>query len=179
MFKHFTRSGVGLTVDASWYMPGTRLYHQQTVKGAREARSQLLVCLAGGGEVSPSAQAHAYIGSAPDNNFLPMFPAMPTAQLQHAMAAWGPYLALYQMQSMMGAPISGPLGVGVGPFHEQAAAQQAQHAFMLALHQMAHSQSPGALPHSLGIAIGAASQGPSGSAALVPRNNNSLQGIAA
>ena len=107
-----------------------------------------------------------------------MFPAMPNSQLQQAMAAWGPYLALYQMQAMMGAPTSGPVGVGVGPLPEQVAAQQAQHAFMLAVHQMAHSQSPMALPHSLGIAIGAASQGPPSPAALVSNGGMPLPGIA-
>lgn len=122
-------------------------------------------------------QAHAYTG-APANNFLPMLPAMPNPQLQQAMAAWGPYLALFQMQAMMGGPMSGQLGGGVGPCHEQVAAQQAQHAFMLALQQIAHSQPPMALPHSLGIAVGAASQGPSGPAALVSNGGTSLQGTA-
>lgn len=136
----------------------------------------VVVCFAGGAEVLPSVQSHAYIGSAPASNFLPMFPTMPHAQLQQAMAAWGPYLALYQMQAMLGGSVSGgPLGGGGGPTTEQMVAQQAQHALMLAVHQMGHSQSPMALPHSLGIAIGASSQEP---AALVSNDGTSLQGIA-
>ena len=141
----------------------------------RPKATPAVVCLTGGGEVLPLVQAHAFIGSAPASNFLPMFPSMPNAQMQQAMAAWGPYLALYQMQAMLGGPVSGPLGVGVGPTPEQVAAQQAQHDFMLAAHQMAHSQSPMAPPRSLGIAIGATSQEP---AALVSNGGTSLQGMA-
>lgn len=109
----------------------------------------------------PSMPAYAHNGGAAATNFLPMFPAMPNIPLQQFMAAWGPYIALYQMQAMMAGPLSGSLGGGMGPPPEQVAAQQAQHAFMLAVHQMAHSQSPVGLPQSLGIAVGAASQGPS------------------
>lgn len=97
------------------------------------------------------------------------------------MAAWGPYLALYQMQAMMVPPMSGPLGGSMGPTPEQIAAQQAQHAFMLAVHQMAHSQSPVALPQSLGIAmgaVGAGPQGPSPSAALMATSDLLSQGMA-
>lgn len=133
--------------------------------------------VAGGGEDLPSGQVHTHIGSAPANNFWPMFPAIPSAQVQQCMAAWGPYLALYQMQAMIGAPMGGPLGGGMGPFPEHVAAQQAQHAFVLAVQQMAHSQSPKSLPHSLGIAIGAASQGPSEPVALVSDSGKPLQGI--
>ena len=115
----------------------------------------------------PSMPAHAHIGgTAAATNYLPMFPAMPSVPLQQSMAAWGPYIALYQMQAMMAGPLSGSLGGGMGPPPEQIAAQQAQHAFMLAVHQMAHSQSQMALPQSLGIATGAASQGPYLPAAL-------------
>lgn len=121
--------------------------------------------------------AHAHVGGAAATSYLPMFPAMPNIPLQQSMAAWGPFIALYQMQAMMAGPMSGSMGGGMGPPSEQVAAQQAQHAFMLAIHQMAHSQSPMALPQSLGIATGAASQGPSLPAALAS-NGGMPQGTA-
>lgn len=105
------------------------------------------------------------------NSFLPVLPAVPSAQLQQSIAAWGPYLALYQMQAMIGSPMSGPLGSSGMPTPEQAAAQQAQqaqHAFVLAVHQMAHSQSSMPL---------AAPQGAPESAALVTNGSMPLQGM--
>ncbi len=96
-------------------------------------------------------------------------PAPYNQQRQHAMSIWGPFLALYQMQAMMGSGLGDgmypptALGVAADQFMQQAQhAQQAQQALMLAAQQMASVGTPGAAPRSLGIAMGAGvGQGPS------------------
>ena len=86
------------------------------------------------------------------------------------MTMWQPYLALAQMQSMLGGVAGGMWGGrGMGSNPEQAIAQQAQQALVLASHTMAADQSSIPLPQSLAIAIGAAAtvpQGPQLSTAL-------------
>ena len=78
------------------------------------------------------------------------------------MSIWGPFLALYQMQAMMGGGLGDgmypptALGVAADQFMQQAQhAQQAQQALMLAAQQMASVGTSRAAPQSLGIAMGA------------------------
>ena len=183
---------VGSTVSATWdilkwhshLFLSPFYYHCTTLQFihlylAFPLLHQCWVKSAGRGDSFQSVQAHAGVAA---SSFLPMYPASHHAQMQQSMAAWGPYLALYQMQAMMATPMSGPpLGGGLGPTPEQVAAQQAQHAFMLAVHQMAHSQSPIAVPQSLGIAMGAAGGAPHGglsSAAMISNGGVLSQGMA-
>ena len=92
-------------------------------------------------------------------------PAVYTQQRQQAASMWGPFLALYQMQAMMGGGLGDgmypptALGVAADQFMQQAQhAQQAQQSLMLAAQQMASvGTSVGtsrAAPQSLGIAMG-------------------------
>lgn len=116
-------------------------------------------------------------------------PGLYNQQMQQAMATWGPYLALYQMQAMLGSPAGSAwaadpartAGAGVmypqpplGSAADQYAwpAQHAQQALMMAVQAMAAGGSSG-LPQSLGIAMGA------GAGRLPPilgRANSSPQG---
>ena len=107
-------------------------------------------------------QALAQMG-AQANGFTAMFPVGQNMQLQQSLAVWQPYLALLQMQSFMGGGMGGSLGGSIGPTTEQAMAQQAQQALMLAAQQIGSNSSPAALPQSLGIAMRAAARTPQGS----------------
>ncbi len=89
-------------------------------------------------------------------------PALYSQQRQQATSMWTPFLALYQMQAMMGGGLGDgmfpptALGVAADQFMQQAQhAQQAQQALMLAAQQMASVGTSRAAPQSLGIAMGA------------------------
>ncbi|KAL0041947.1 hypothetical protein WJX79_010009 [Trebouxia sp. C0005] len=89
-------------------------------------------------------------------------PALYNQQRQQATSMWSPFLALYQMQAMMGGGLGDciypptALGVAADEFMQQAQhAQQAQQALMLAAQQMASVGTSRAAPQSLGIAMGA------------------------
>ncbi|DBA83872.1 hypothetical protein WJX77_005223 [Trebouxia sp. C0004] len=93
-------------------------------------------------------------------------PVLYNQHTQEAMSMWGPFLALYQMQAMMGSGLGDgmypPTALGIAADHFMQHAQQAQQALMLATQQMASVGTSGAAPQSLGIAMGAAvGQGPS------------------
>ena len=82
-------------------------------------------------------------------------PAMYSQQLPQAMAMWGPYLALYQMQqAMMGGGVYPPLPARAASDHYAQQTAHAHQAIMLAMRQMPAVTGPGAVPRSLGIAIG-------------------------
>lgn len=108
-------------------------------------------------------QAAAQMGLQQSGAYAPVsLPALYNQQMQQAMAMWGPYLALYQMQAMMGGAVGGgpmypppPVSAAADPFMQQAQhAQHAQQAFMMAMQQVAAVSGPGAVPQSLGIAMG-------------------------
>lgn len=89
-------------------------------------------------------------------------PALYNQQRQQATSMWSPFLALYQMQAMMGGGLGDciypptALGVAADEFMQQAQhAQQAQQALMLAAQQMASVGTSRAAPQPLGIAMGA------------------------
>ena len=89
-------------------------------------------------------------------------PALYNQQRPQATSMWAPFLALYQMQAVMGGGLGDgmypptALGVAADQFMQQAQhAQQAQQALMLAAQQMASVGTSRAAPQSLGIAIGA------------------------
>ncbi|KAL0047653.1 hypothetical protein WJX82_008557 [Trebouxia sp. C0006] len=89
-------------------------------------------------------------------------PALYSQQRQQATSMWAPFLALYQMQAMMGGGLGDGMfpptasGVAADQFMQQAQhAQQAQQALMLAAQQMASVGTSRAAPQSLGIAMGA------------------------
>ena len=88
-------------------------------------------------------------------------PALYSQQRQQATSMWAPFLALYQMQAMMGGGLGDGMfpptasGVAADQFMQQAQhAQQAQQALMLAAQQMASVGTSRAAPQSLGIAMG-------------------------
>lgn len=116
-------------------------------------------------------------------------PGLYNQQMQQAMATWGPYFALYQMQAMLGSPAGSAwaadpactAGAGVmypqpplGSTADQYAwpAQHAQQALMMAVQAMAAVGSP-RLPQSLGIPMRA---GDGHLPAFLGRANSSPQG---
>lgn len=142
-------------------------FHRHNVTALTKHRCAYIIaakpdwCDTGDEDAHQAMQALAQM-SAQANGYTPMFPAGHNMQMQQSMAMWQPYLALLQMQSFMAGGMGGPLGGSMGPIQEQAMAQQAQQALMLAAQQMGSNSSPMALPQSLGIAMGAAPRMPQG-----------------